>query len=246
MSKEVTRICEELKREIKQDIKLAREGMERELRNELRELKNSMDFFNKNFEEFRSKMEALSVENSNLRSANEALQRECHGMKTQLRDLNLKSIQLEQYSRNRNIEIKGIPFIQGECIPGILKKLGEAVGEPICESDIDVCHRVPVVKGPTQNIVVQFCRRGKRDTVLERSKKKRLTSLDLGFTDSQPLYVNEHLCPDLKKLLGMTVAAKKEMKWKFAWVKHGKIFARQDESSPIVSILSPDDLSKMK
>lgn len=42
----------------------------------------------------------------------------------------------------------------------LLRKLGEVTGELIRADDIEVCHRVPVAKNPSENnIVVQFTRR---------------------------------------------------------------------------------------
>lgn len=83
-----------------------------------------------------------------------------------------------------------------------LKILGNAAGEAILADDIETCHRVPVARGPSdKNIVVQFVRRAKRNSVLVKGQRTRLTKRDLRFCTQVPVYVKEHLGPKLKKLL---------------------------------------------
>lgn len=60
------------------------------------------------------------------------------------------------------------------------------------ETDIEVCHRVPTRNADaTPNIIVQFKSRTKRDSILEKAKKSRLSTQELGFSPGSPLYVNE-------------------------------------------------------
>lgn len=96
-----------------------------------------------------------------------------------------------------------------------------------------------------KNIVVAFAHRTKRAEVISKARRTRLTTQDFGFTETKLVFVNEHLCPQLKKLLGMTVAKKKAMKWKFTWVKQGKVFTRKTEMASVVQISSEEDLAKI-
>lgn len=54
-------------------------------------------------------------------------------------------------------------------------------------------------KGDKANVVVQFRSRAKRSMLLKKAKKMRLTNNDAGHEGEVPIYVNEHLCPSLKK-----------------------------------------------
>lgn len=138
-----------------------------------------------------------------------------------------------------------------ESIPGVLKKLGDAVGEAITSADIEVCHRVNTRDKKNTNIIVQFQRRSKRDQVLEKARKKQLTNNHLGLTSSeespedQPIYINEHLCPHLMKLLGKTTARRHECGWKYAWSKNGSIYARRTDTSPVLLVKRESDLDKI-
>lgn len=95
-------------------------------------------------------------------------------------------------------------------------------------------------------------KREKRDKVLEKAKKTKLMNRSLGLSmeaskneANHPIFVNEHLCQYLKRLLGMAIARKREHGWKFVWVKKGAVFARRDETSPVVAIKLESDLEKI-
>lgn len=116
---------------------------------------------------------------------------------------------LEQYQRSNNLEIKGIP-LDGEPV-AVLKKIGELIQEPVTEADIDVCHRVPTAKHDQTNIIVRFVRRTKRNAVIGKAKKVKITTTELGFQTSSPVYINEHLTRQGKQLLGAAVQKKREL-----------------------------------
>lgn len=60
----------------------------------------------------------------------------------------------------------------------------------------------------TKSIVVQFVYQGKRSAVLEKTWRFRFESADVDLTSDSPFYVNKHLSPVLKKLLGKATATK--------------------------------------
>lgn len=246
MTKELKALCEELKREIRTELREFRESVERDLRKELRDINASLTFINKAYEDMKKELNEVKSEHKKLRSENQTLQTLCEELKTHVNASATRILQCEQYSRNANVEIKGVPFQADENLTGLLQKLGDATGVAISPDDVEVCHRVPVAKNPSEkNIVVQFAHRSKRNSVLEKARRMRLTASDLGLTAQVPIYVNEHLCPELKKLLGQTTSRKRECGWKYVWVRNGQIFARKAEETPVVKISSSNDLPKI-
>lgn len=237
---------DEFRDEIRKEVREFKSKLERELRKDLRELKASFEFFNTEFEELKGKNADLVTENEALKKANAGLITECEHLKSQALEHEQRITASEQYSRLANLEVKGIPVVAKESLPDTLHMIGELLNEPIAEDDVEVCHRVPAKKaGNVPNIVIQFKNRSKRDTVLDKARKARISARDLGHTSNMPIYINEHLCPVLKQLLGMAIAKKKAVNWKFVWTKSGKILARKDESAPIVHIRNKDDLEKI-
>lgn len=188
----------------------------------------------------------IEKENAALKNENAAIAAECYELKKVVTASEQKLTNLEQYSRNKNIEIKGLPASDDEDLPEILKKLGDTIGEPITKSDVDICHRVPTKDGGCPNIVVQFHSRTKRDAVVEKARKKRVRTDELGAPGRSPVYVNDHLCPDLKILLGKAIARKNEKQWKYVWTKEGKILARKTDTSRVLRITSVNDLEKIQ
>ncbi|CAN7989490.1 unnamed protein product, partial [Ixodes hexagonus] len=239
-----------LKEELKHEFKTFRESLERELRTEIRELrtdvrevKKGMDFINKAFEDIKKEFEALSKENAELKRENASLLQSHEKLLKAMKETEARLVHCEQYSRNANLEIKGIPKQENENVSDTVKKVGDLIGSPIAADDIEVCHRVPTRNSESN---IQFRSRARRDAVLEAAKKKRISNKDLGSTASAPIYINEHLCPVLKRLLGMSVAKKRECDWKYVWVRNGRIFARKTDNAPILKITHADDLEKIR
>lgn len=238
----------------------------REMRKEIRELKASLEHMNQDVEDFRKECADLKKENAALRAINGEMADELRQLKKTANENSLRITAQEQYSRRNNIEIKGIPQIENEKLVDILAKVGDVVREPITEEDVQVYHRVPTRNTTTHknepgegdderqqgktglgsNIVVVFNNRAKRDAILEKAKKMRFESDILGFSEKEPVFLNEHLCPKMKKLLGLTIGKKHEMNWRFAWVKNGRVYARQSETSRVIRIDCEADLGKIR
>lgn len=239
MSKELTALFEEFKRELRAELKEFRDGFDREFRKEMREIKASLANIDKACEE-------VTAENRLLKETNIRLEAQCRDLSQQVKEQETRLLQLEQHSRVANVEIKGVPFRKEEDLTEVLTKIGEIIQEPVTPSDIEVVHRVPTAKSPTtKNIVVQFASRKKRDLFLEKARPFRLTGSDLGLDSQAPVFINEHLCASLKRLLGQAVARKREVNWKYVWVRNGKIFARQSDNAPCIRILRSEDIARM-
>lgn len=226
MTNEITAAIEELRREIRQELKDFRESFQRNMRKEFREIRNSVNFMNKQYEEMMGHVKAVRGENLEIKSCNERLQTKCEELTKRLMLQEARIVQCEQYSRHNNLEFKGIPVTANENLEKLLETIGQKVGERIEPADVGVAHRVPVANNTVEkNLIVQFVRRTKRNAVLEKSRHARLNSRELRFSSPVPVYRNEHLCPELKRLLGQAVAKKKEVNWRFVWVRNGQILA---------------------
>lgn len=242
---DVEKLREELRIEFRKEIASLRSSIERDVRKECRELSNSVEFCSKKFDDIAAEFTALKEENKVLRAENATLSSERDGLKKLVEDFEQRCTVLEQFSRNKNIEIKGVPETEQENLQDTLQRVGEVINESIALDDIDACHRVPTKNTTIPNIIVQFRNRLKRDTVLTKAKKTNMTTSDLGHPGQTSIYINEHLCPALKKLLGMAISRKKEKSWKFVWTRHGHILARRNESSDVVRIACLKDLDKI-
>ncbi|KAH7979755.1 hypothetical protein HPB49_010860 [Dermacentor silvarum] len=222
------------------DLGKAFEDFKREIRAELRSFKQSVEHCSESCDS----VNALTLEMKTLREELVATRNSNEKLAAENKQLQMKIEELEQYSRANNLEIKGAPD-EGEPFDTV-QKICVAVGEPLARDDVDICHRVGTNKTGVKNIVVRFVRREKRNAVLAKSKKARLSTTAIGFRTTGPIYVNEHLTRQDKQLLGAANAKKREVGWRFVWTHGGKIFARKSESSDMLMIACREGLDKMK
>lgn len=252
MTKDIAKLLSDFKEDIRQELKGFRDTFERDLKTELREIRNglkeiseikdSMNFINKEFETFKVKMTVLVTENSVLKKENTEMRAEMVVLNKALKEAENRLVNCEQYSRNNNIEVKGILKDETVNAEQLIMKLGDVIGEPITKADVEACHWVPTKDSDKSNIIVRFMHRNMRDSVLDKAKKKRISCRDLDQPSDAPVFVNEHLCPYLKKLLGMAVSKKREHLWRFVWVRNGKILAKKSVDTPVISVSHEDDL----
>lgn len=218
----------------------ALDDLKRELRAELRTLKDSV----KNCDETCDGVNAIMNDVKELRKDMQKLSKKNEELTAENQRLSDKIEELEQYQRSNNVEIKGVP-VTGDA-HDIVKRIGTLLDVPILDSDIDVCHRVPTFNPLEKNIIVRFVQRTKRDKILQKCKKQRITTKDLDYGGhGSPVYVNEHLTNSNKRLLGAAIAKKKGVGWKFVWTAGGKIFARKDDTSSVLRIAGMTDVEKI-
>lgn len=165
--------------------------------------------------------------------------------------LEAKIISMEQQARECNIEIVNVPERRDENLLSILKCLGNEIKHPIQSSEIVAVHRVP--HGGQQdrrpkNIIVKFASKITRDNVLCAYRAVRtLDSNKLSISGSPTrVYVNEHLTLHYKQLFRQCRDAAKLRGYKYVWVKHGTVLTRKADTSPVIAIRSPSDITKIK
>lgn len=92
--------------------------------------------------------------------------------------------------------------------------------------------------------MVVFNNRAKRDAV-HGTKQNEDGIWRTGLCCEATGLPNEHLCPKMKKLLGMAIAKKPEMSWRFAWAKGGKVYSRKTEAPRVIRTDSEDDIERI-
>lgn len=177
----------------------------------------------------------------------ESLLTENAKLKEKVQKLEIKIEDLEQYSRNNCLEIHGIPQETNENTLNIVKEVGLALDINITEEMIDSCHRLGrKPNGNTPGIIVKFVRRHEKEEFLRKRRVKR--NLNLSHVNKQggtPIYINESLSPERRRLLAMARTVKREKAYAFIWVRNGKIFLRKQENAPVIVVTRQEDLSKL-
>ncbi|KAH7954574.1 hypothetical protein HPB49_019984 [Dermacentor silvarum] len=132
------------------------------LRSEVAEMRQSLMTFNDLYESVKSRNVSLVQENKSLRDENKSLVDSNKNLTQRVGDL-------EQYSRQNNVEIKGSLKTDRENCLSIVQVLGEKIGCPVAAADIVIVHRVPAKQGT--NIIARFCSRTKKADFASKARK---------------------------------------------------------------------------
>ncbi|XP_026314738.1 uncharacterized protein LOC113226357 [Hyposmocoma kahamanoa] len=203
------------------------------LKTEITEVKESLSFINKEYEEFRQQHQSAI-------GTIEMLQSENLEMKSTIASLSRRVNHLEQQARMCNIEIH------------------KAVGCKINPEDIHKCTRIakldPTGSRP-RSIVVQLSSPRVRDEFLAAAvnynrskirKEEKLNTSDIGITgEKKPIFIAEHLSPANKALHAAARSRARERNYKYVWVRNGKIFVRKDDHSDYILVKDMSSLKKL-
>lgn len=221
------------------------EEMDSHIHEELGSLQKSVDLMSKGFDFFKKTLDDTQKELRGLKAENVRLVKENCELTKQITETKDDLAELQQYSRRANLELKGIPKSTEKTVTEIVTALSTKVGVTLSPADIDVAHWVPTKDRNVSNIVIKFMSCAARDKLLYATKKMRLNTSDLGIAGSTPVYLNEHLCPSYKALLGKAIAAKKRHNWRHAWVANGRILMKKADNSDTIRIRNEADLAQI-
>lgn len=178
-------------------------------------------------------------------------------VQSQVEQLQSRIVQLEedqnnkdQWSRSNNIEVKGIPQTSNENLFDIITNIGNKINHPVSKNQINFITRVPTSdKDRIKPIIVCFCQRYVKENFVAAARQElktlSLTPAKIGLNGNQKIFINDHLTIMNKMLLSKTKKTAAEVGFRYVWVKNAKIYARKDDTSPIVMIKTEKDLRKI-
>lgn len=222
----------------------------KEMNEEIKEFKESMNFLNSEFEKLKDDSIIYRKDMSLMKKENDSL-------RIELIDIKKKYDQMDQSLRANNIEIQCVPENKSEKLVNIVKQLGRTVNVGINETDIQYCSRVAKMKPDSvrpRSILIKFNTPRLRDTLLaavgtynKTHVQDKLNTHDLGFTSTgkSPVFVVENLSPENKNLHAAARIRAKELKYKFIWVRGGRIYMRKNETAEKIFIRNLDSLNKL-
>lgn len=212
----------------------------------MEEIMTSLSFFNNKYEEQKLKMEELSTENKLLKDNQGKLEQSIALLQSRMNNLIQIQDDIDTLTRRKSLEIRGITKKPQENLHDIVSKIARKVDIPA--PDLEDCYRMTSKNAKhDEPIVVRFNNKKERDSFKSAAKKKKLSASDININEGRtPVYVNEHLSPSKKRLLGKVIAIKKDLNAKFVWTNHGNIYFRKNEDSVAIKVASENDLIKLK
>lgn len=216
------------------------------IKDEITNIKSSLNFFTEQFTSLTERLDKVEKDIKSFKSTSSDI---CNLTST-IAKMEKNNNMSEQWSRRSNIEIYGIPERKNENLLDILKSISNISEYKIDPAiDIDFITRVAPKKSDSKKIkpiVVRFLARYKKDNFLSRVRKLKLKAGDIGYTGcNNSIYFNEHLTSLNKSLLHKTKTKAREKQFAYVWVKNCAIFARRNDTSPVISISDEQDLNKL-
>lgn len=232
-----------------ESIKLAINRELKPIREEIKDIKESMSFINDQFEEIRKQQEASNKTIKELKAENEI-------MKSSIGDLNARINYLEQQSRSCNLELQCVPENKQEDLYKIVMQLGKTVNCELKTADILHCTRTAKLNRSStrhRSIIVQLASPMTRDKLLasaikfnKTNSQDRLNSCHLGISGPKTqVYIVEHLSPSNKALHAATRIKAKEKGYKYVWIRSGRVFVRKNETAEYIIIKNTESLNKI-
>lgn len=166
-----------------------------------------------------ARMDSLQEENAKLKEDNGSLTK--------------RVAQLEQYSRQNYVEICGVPEPRNENIVATVSSVAKTIQFNLDVAMIDACHRLRFNNNKPEmhrGIIVKFVSRLQKKEFLKAKRVKRTLSasnLDSSVTVPTPVYINESLSPDNRKLYAQCRVFQSVKKIEFLWVCNGQIKMRK-------------------
>uniref|UniRef100_A0A8D8Z9A5 FP protein C-terminal domain-containing protein n=2 Tax=Cacopsylla melanoneura TaxID=428564 RepID=A0A8D8Z9A5_9HEMI len=231
-----------------QEMRQMLNNFKREIRTELKEFEQCLTFNSEKMEEMMTKMDGIQDSLKKITVRQQKLEEKNKELEKTLMKVEQRNEELEQYTRNKNIQLDGIPKLETENLEEIMKEIGKKIEVPIENKDIDVIHRIPTRSTTApEPIVVQFLTRKMRDNIVQKAKTSRISTKDLKMNCTErPIFINEHLTPLRKQILFEARKLKTDQNYKFLWVKGCKIFIRKTETSPVIQLNCMEDLKKIE
>ncbi|XP_047989353.1 uncharacterized protein LOC125228735 [Leguminivora glycinivorella] len=219
------------------------------IRQDLNELKQSVDFNGNRQDEFEKSLNSLNLNVKTIDSTVNRIQPTILGLEERVNDL-------EQQLRESNLEFHGITEYNNEKLSNVILRVAETVSYPLSEPDIVHCTRVAKLNRESKQprtVILKLKNRLSRDgfySAVSRFNKahpsEKLNTSHLGLAgERSPVYVSEHLSPANKRLHAATRIKCKEAQYKFVWVRNARIYVRKDESSPPIVIKHLSNLDSL-
>lgn len=217
---------------------------------QLNTLQESVKFISDQYEDIKESIHTIVNENKVLKT-------ECAQLRETVSSLSDRLNSMEQYMRDSNIEIQGVPEFMSENIVNFVKHIAKVVSAKLADDDILSCTRVAAMNKNSQRpraIVVRLrssrCRVEVYSAVQRFNKAhqdKKLNSSHLGIAgEITNIYVGEHLSPSNKALHAAARIKSRELGYKFVWVRNGHIFVRKDENSRFILIKNHQTVSSLE
>lgn len=158
---------------------------------------------------------------------------------------------LQQDKNLRILRISGIPTSTHENLSYMMTKIADImkINDFNSSSDIENIYRVKPKDSNNKSpvIIVKFNSLLTRDQFYEGRKiLSQVTTIELGFSVAQKIYVNEYLSPETQKLFYLARQKRSELGYRYVWTYHNVIYMRKVKEEPMLKVTSEETLNQLE
>ncbi|XP_041981012.1 uncharacterized protein LOC121734465 [Aricia agestis] len=224
---------------------------------ELSNIQQQIASFHESLSFFNEKYETVLKELEDKRVVIKSLKEENANLTSTVNNLSSRLTIIEQTWRECNVEINGIPERKSENLFTSVVNLAKSVNHTILESEMLNVTRVAKLNKDSdrpRSVILKLNSARRRDELLaavatynKKNPSNKLNTSHLGLESTiKPVYVTEHLSPTLKSLHAAARQKSRDAKYKYVWVRNGRIYVRKDETYPAIHIHNLESLHKIK
>ena len=215
------------------------------IKEQFENLSQSMNVHTKNYDEYQKTVKGVIEENQATRLEMAVVMNTLTDLQKENAQLKERVEELEQQTRCKDVEIVGFPETKEENLKTIVKTIGTKIGLQVPPDQIEQVERVPSSSKP-RPLLVQFKTKTLKDTFLTSARKARVKAVNVNNTfPDTPIFVNEHLTQERKRLIYEARKKKKELQYQHLWTKAGVIYLKKTDDSQPIRIVAQKDLSKI-
>lgn len=212
----------------------------RELQDEIREMRKTMEFFNEKYEEESKRNKVLSDMVSEISKDNQDLRKEVQKLKQSLNYQEINKLKT-------NICISGLLGANEEVSSSKDKivKLIQGLNVQIVQEDIQNIKLIKI-RNEMKAVVTLKSLDMKQEILSARAKKGKITKQNMGVGETtQAIYLDEELSKDAYNLFKKAKEQLKQKNYKYVWHRNGKILARKMDGDRYIVIREEEDLESL-
>lgn len=214
--------------------------MIKDLQEEVKGFKRSMDFMNEKFEEERERNKIMAEMFSELSKDNQVLRSRIEALERNIRTDNIQKVK-------QKLCISGLPLTdenKAKAVPDDLVKLCSKLKVPATAADFTQIQHYTTKNGVSLSVSVSSLELKNR-ILAARSQEGKITLKTCGLGAAEtPIFINEELTKEVYVLF-KSAKRLRDKGFKYVWHKNGKILARKEDGDRVILIDSEDFINKL-
>lgn len=214
----------------------------------LDKLTDSVQFLSSKYDELKKNLKGLYDNQEVMDKSLCKVQKDNKKLKKEVLELTEKVDSLERGALECSMNFYPLVETKDENLKKIVQLVCLSAGVDLKDEEIHTLYRRKRRKNGNPGDVVLKCSSVVlRDRIIDGVKKKKVMHTDINIKcQFGRIYGNEELTTTAKDIYYAALKLKKDLQWKYLWVKGGKIYLRKHEGGAVMRLESLEILEKIR